>query len=110
MAIKLSDKQQVFTHNIGKLIVWAYEQGYELTFGESYDDDGVGHMKGSTHYIRLAQDFNLFVEGQYITDSNHPAYKRLGAAWKALNPENKWGGDFTKKDGNHFSMLHEGRA
>lgn len=105
--MKLSDAQQEFTHDIGKLIIWAYEQGYELTFGESFDDDGVGHMKGSLHYIRLAQDFNLFKDGVYQTDSE--AYRRLGDAWKALRPENRWGGDFKSKDGNHFSREWEGR-
>ena len=106
--MKLSDAQQVFCLNIAKLIIWAYEQGYELTFGESFDDDGVGHMKNSNHYIRLAQDLNLFKDDVYLTKSE--SYQRLGDAWKALHPLNRWGGDFKNKDGNHFSMLWEGRA
>jgi len=51
---------------LGKLIIKAYELGYELTLGEGYDDDGVGHMKGSMHYIRLAQDLNLFKDGVWL--------------------------------------------
>jgi hypothetical protein len=51
-------------------------------------------------------DFNLFVAGVYMTNSG--AYKPIGEYWKSLNPLNRWGGDFTKPDGNHFSMEHEG--
>ena len=106
--MKLSEAQQIFCYNIGRLILWAHDQGYGLTFGESYDDDGVGHMKNSNHYIRMAQDFCLFIHGEYKTDSE--SYSRLGTAWKALDPLNRWGGDFKSKDGNHFSMKWEGRA
>jgi hypothetical protein len=69
---------------------------------------GTGHMKNSNHYIRLAQDLNLFKESTYISVSDD--YKSLGKYWKSLNPLNRWGGDFKSKDGNHFSMLWKGRA
>lgn len=107
--MKLSEAQRIFTLNVAKLIQWAYEQpSYELTFGESFDDDGIGHMRNSNHYIRLAQDLNLFIDGEYKTNSSD--YHRLGDAWKALNPLNRWGGDFESEDGNHFSMEWKGRA
>jgi hypothetical protein len=100
------DLQNTFAGNISRLILWAQEQGYQVTFGESYDDDNVGHMKGSLHYSRLAQDLNLFRNGKLLTKSED--YKRLGEAWKALHPLNRWGGDFPG-DGNHFSMEYMGR-
>ncbi len=106
--MKLSEAQQIFCLNIAALIYWAYRQGCKLTFGESYDDDGVGHMKNSNHYIRLAQDLNLFKDGIYLTKTED--YARLGQAWKALDPLNRWGGDFKNPDGNHFSMEWEGRS
>ena len=99
--------QQIFTSNIAELIIWAYKAGYELTFGESFDDDGVGHIRNSNHYIRLAQDFCLFWGDKYLKDSE--SYRRLGEKWKSLHPLNRWGGDFDSKDGNHFSMEFEGR-
>ncbi len=34
--MKLSDKQQKFTVMIGKLIQFAHQRGYGLTFGEAY--------------------------------------------------------------------------
>ena len=105
---KLLEMQFIFTFNIAKLILWAADQGYKLTLGEGYDDDNTGHMKGSTHYIRLGQDFNLFVDGKYITDGEHPAFKRIGEAWKSLHSLNCWGGDFKIKDSNHFSMKYGG--
>jgi len=106
--VRLLDAQQAFCLNIAKLVLWAYEQGYEITFGESFDDDGVGHMKNSNHFIRLAQDFNLFEKDKYLRDSE--SYSRLGQAWKALDPINRWGGDFKKPDGNHFSILWDGNS
>ena len=78
-----------------------------MTFGESFDDDGIGHMKRSLHYIRLAQDLCLFKDNEYLTDSDD--YHVLGQFWKRMNPLNRWGGDFASQDGNHFSMEWEGR-
>ncbi len=107
--MKLSEAQQTFCLCIAKLIIWAFNNAdYGLTFGESYDDDRVGHMKNSNHYIRLAQDLNLFKDGMYLSDTE--AYRTLGEHWKTIDPLARWGGDFKSKDGNHFSFLWEGRA
>lgn len=64
-------------------------------------------IRGSLHELRLAIDLNLFINGVYVTDSDK--YKLVADYWKSLNPLNCWGGDFITKDGNHFSMTHEGR-
>jgi hypothetical protein len=106
--MKLLEMQQLFVQNIGKLIAFAYHNKYELTFGESFDDDGIGHMKNSNHYIRLAQDLCLFKDDNYLKNSEE--YYQLGQYWKSLHPLNIWGGDFLNQDGNHFSMLFEGRS
>jgi hypothetical protein len=106
--VKRSDRQAIFTLNTSKLILWADAQEYALTYGEAfrtpemaaiYAAKGIG-IKDSQHCKRLAVDFNLFINGIYRTDSE--SYGRLGMAWEALHPDNRWGGRF--KDGNHFEM------
>ena len=106
--MNLRQKQSLFVYLIGKLIMYAYTlPGVEFTFGESFDDDGIGHMKNSNHYIRLAQDLNLFVDGIYIKDGSNSIYKNLGEKWESYHPLCRWGGRFG--DANHFSLEHEGR-
>ncbi|MHC4179745.1 MAG: M15 family metallopeptidase [Planctomycetota bacterium] len=112
----LRRKQSVFAKNVGKLIAWAYKHGYELTFGETYRTPaqarlnaarGIGIVK-SLHCSRLAIDLNLFINDSYTTTSE--AHEPLGKYWKTLHPLNRWGGDFRRRDGNHYSMTHGGRA
>lgn len=111
----LGEQQQLFTHNIGKLIIFAYEQGLSLTFGDAYRDPRLAALnaaekKGivnSLHTQRLAVDFNLFRKGVYLPKSED--YDQLGTYWKTLDPMNRWGGDFKPvSDGNHFSMTYGG--
>jgi hypothetical protein len=58
-------------------------------------------------------DFNLFVGRSWLRDSM--SHQPLGIYWKSLHPENAWGGDFLDKlgrpkpDGNHYSMIWQGR-
>ncbi|MGO4746249.1 M15 family metallopeptidase [Serratia quinivorans] len=108
----LSEKQQLFTKLIAQLILWADEKGYRLTFGEAYRtpeqarlnaQSGKG-IANSLHSQRLAVDFNLFINGQYQTDS--AAYIELGKFWESIG--GSWGGRFSRPDGNHFSLEHNG--
>jgi hypothetical protein len=112
--MSLSEQQRAFTLNVAKLIQWAYDNGYELTFGEALRTPeqaahnaitGAG-IANSLHLIKLAIDLNLFKDGVYQTDS--AAYKPLGDFWKTLDPINAWGGDFSKPDGNHYSTSYGG--
>ena len=34
--MSLSEKQRLFARYVGMLITFAYQQGYELTFGDAY--------------------------------------------------------------------------
>jgi hypothetical protein len=115
MASELHKMQVTFTDNISYLIGFAYNQGYELTFGEAYrtpEQAALNAKKGtgivnSLHCKRLAVDFNVFKDGEYLTKSED--LKELGEYWKSLNKDNAWGGDFKSlPDGNHFSMSYEG--
>lgn len=108
----LSEKQSLFTVMIAQLILWANDKGYRLTFGEAYrtpEQAAINAKSGkgisnSLHTQRLAVDFNLFINGQYQTDST--AYQPLGEYWESLG--GAWGGRFSKPDGNHFSLAHNG--
>lgn len=88
-------KQSKFAHKVALLILFAYEKGYELTFGDAYAHDG--HRDGSFHYKRLAIDLNLFKAGKYLTKTED--HEPLGLFWKSIG--GSWGGDW--EDGNHYS-------
>lgn len=98
MALRI--QQSLFVKLIGKLIEYAYANGYELTFGDAFATKG--HSKNSKHYERLAIDLNLFKNGEYLqTTEDH---RLLGDYWITLHPDCSWGGNFLNKDGNHYSM------
>jgi hypothetical protein len=111
----LGQQQRIFTRNVGLLIGYAYRQGYELSLGEAtrskeqaalYAAAGIG-TANSLHIDRLAIDLNLFRAGRYLVTT--AAHKPLGDYWKGLHPLNRWGGDWAKSDGNHYSMEYRGR-
>ena len=108
----LGQKQRKFTRMVADLIVFAYEQGYELTFGDAFRDPRVhgpvGQKKSyssanSLHKERLAIDFNLFKDGRFLPQSED--HRPLGEYWESLG--GSWGGRFG--DGNHYSLEHGGR-
>ncbi len=107
--LTLRQTQSLFAKLLGQLIVWIYEQGWEVTLADGFRPDAQGHMKGSLHYQRLAQDLNLFVAGRYM-DTDCPEWQAVGAQWKSYDELCRWGGDFASKDLNHMSITWEGRA
>lgn len=112
MTETLGQKQRRFTRMIGQLIEYAYQNGYELTFGDAYRDPRVHGQVGqrvgyssanSLHKERLAVDFNLFKDGRFLTSSED--HRQLGEYWESIG--GTWGGRFN--DGNHYSLAHGGR-
>lgn len=113
--LTLRQKQSLFTKLAAELILEAYRQGFEVTFGEAYrspeealrlSKTGKGISK-SLHTMRLAIDLQLFKDSKYLTQTEQ--YASLGKWWKAQNPDCRWGGDFkSRPDGNHFSVAHDG--
>jgi D-alanyl-D-alanine carboxypeptidase len=110
----LGQQQRLFPPLVAKLIQFAYAAGYELTFSEAYRTPeqaalnaktgaGIAH---SLHTQRLAIDLNLFKDGVYLMTSE--AYTPLGEYWKTLHHDACWGGNFSKPDGNHFSLTWQG--
>lgn len=108
----LGSKQRRFTKMIAELILWAYENGYELTFGDAYRDPRlhgeVGEKRGygrsrSCHKSRLAVDLNLFKDGVYLATTED--HRPMGEKWESMG--GSWGGHYN--DGNHYSIEHQGR-
>jgi hypothetical protein len=101
----LGDMQREFSLCVGKLIMYAYSLGYEITLGDAYRSPAVkyGHPN-SMHRYRLAIDINLFKEGKYLSKTED--HKELGMFWVKCNPLARWGGSFG--DGNHYSFTYKG--
>lgn len=96
--MSIRETQSLFVQMVGKLIEFAYSNGYQLTFGDTYAT--TGHKEGSFHYKRLAVDFNLFKDGTWLTDTE--SHRPLGEFWESLG--GTWGGRFNHPDGNHYSL------
>lgn len=110
----MSRLQEQFAQDAARLILKAAELGYGVTFGEAYrtpEQAKLNAAKGSgisnsLHTERLAIDLNLFKDGRYITDGE--GHTELGVWWKNHSPNHRWGGDFKKKDFNHYSYSPDG--
>lgn len=110
----LRERQSLFARLVAELIQHAIALGYEVTLGEGWRSPeeaarlaklGIG-SKNSLHPLRLAQDLNLFLDGQWLRDTAD--HRPLGEWWEQQHPDCCWGGRWG--DGNHYSMTHEGRA
>jgi len=109
--MSLGRTQEDFTYALGKLIVWAYEeQEVRLRTGDMFRDPRAhgkwGEKKGygtanSVHKQKLACDLNLFINGEWITDSQHPTWKTLHGHWETLG-----GAKMIPNDANHFSFAY----
>lgn len=113
MSGTLREKQVRFLKQRRKLEEYAESLGYELTLGDAFRDSrlhgdlgvklGYGHPN-SCHKLRLAQDYNLFLGGKWLDKTSD--FEPLGLYWETLSDDARWGGRF--KDGNHFSLEHNG--
>ncbi len=110
----LLNLQLAFPPLVKLLIDKIYADGYACTFGECYRTPqqaalnaaaGIG-IAHSEHTQRLAIDLNLFKDGVYQTESS--AWKPWGDWWVTKHPAARWGGNFSKPDGNHFSLTYGG--
>jgi hypothetical protein len=106
------EKQSRFCLMVSYLIQYAFEQGYELTLGQALRTQaeadanaasGSG-ISASLHCEKLAIDLNLFLGGMYLTSSTE--HEPLGIFWESIG--GTWGGRFSKPDGNHYSLEHNG--
>ena len=114
---ELRDKRILFTRSLTNLVAWGNSQpGWQIALGRDFDEAGekLRHMKGSLHYLGLANDLALYIGGVYQTTTE--AYRKLGDRWKMLHKDLRWGGDFVDKkgkpkpDGNHFSCTYMSKS
>lgn len=97
----LGQRQEEFSHKLGKLLIFAYEKGYKIRMGDVLANEG--HKPNSNHYIKLAADLNLFKDGFYLAATED--HIELGEYWESIG--GSWGGRFG--DGNHYSLEWKGR-
>lgn len=89
--------QWEFAEWVPRLILKAYELGYQVTLGDAYRDPRCPYgSKSSRHKQRLAIDLNLFRDGVYCEDTED--HRELGEWWEEQG--GIWGGRFN--DGNHY--------
>jgi hypothetical protein len=112
----LGQKQRLFSRHVALLILKAYELGYEVSLGEAWRTPeqaranaakGTG-ISNSLHMERLAVDLNLFKDGVFLTKTED--HRELGEWWEKQHELARWGGRFTRPDGNHYSFTHGGRS
>jgi hypothetical protein len=112
----LREARVLFSSLLATLPAKAKELGYELAYHEVYRPEemarlykarGVG-VYPSSHTQGLAADVVLYRDAKYLPLTED--YASLGAYWKGLHPDCRWGGDFKKPDGNHFSLKFQGVA
>lgn len=115
VGVNLLQKQQLFARRLPTLLNWLHENGYEVTFGETWRPPeeasrlartGQG-VSNSLHCTRLAVDLNLWKDGVWLTRTED--FRAPGQYWESLSDADAkccWGGRFG--DGNHFSIEHGG--
>jgi hypothetical protein len=112
----LREKQSIFANLVAELIFQAQEFGYAITLGECLRSSEEAArlaklekgIKNSLHTKSLAIDLNLFRDGKFLDKTED--HKQLGEWWEKQSFGDikcSWGGRF--KDGNHYSIEHEGK-
>ena len=99
--VTLRQKRVLYTNLLAKLLLWINENDIEVAIGQ----DGQKHMAGSLHFVGLANDLIFYKDGVWLQKTDQ--YKKAGEYWESLHPLCCWGGRF--KDGNHFSLTHDGK-
>jgi len=103
--------QWLFLKNVAKLISYGDSIGMVMTGGELYRtkeqqewyvSSGRSWTVAGMHMKRLAIDFNIFVNNVLTWDKGVICV--LGVYWEGLDVRNRWGGNFSTIDVDHFEM------
>lgn len=108
------EQQAAFLTDFAKLVLKAGEFGLVVTAGELmrsqeqqdlYLKAGKTTIKHSIHQDRMAGDLNFFKAGVLTYDKKD--IQPLGDYWESLNPQNRWGGNWTSfVDTPHFERKY----
>lgn len=112
----LREKRVLFSRLLSELVLWIFEQGWEVAYDEvtvhspRWARKGVErilvqdavHKRNSFHHQGLAADLNLYVDGNYISDGDHPVWQALAAKWTSMHEFCTSGVGFG--DANHVSF------
>lgn len=106
MAMSLGKHQEAFSRDFCKLLIKAFELGYDVRIGEVerttitqeyYVKTGRSKTMNSIHLKKCAADVHFFKNGVIC----YP--QELGDYWESLDPLNQWGGNWKSfKDSPHF--------
>lgn len=108
--MELFKQQSLFAFDVAKLLSHIQSKGLYCSFADAYRDpamaaiyakEGKG-IQDSLHCKRLAIDLNIFDATGVFLPQDNATYEELGAFWESLNPLNKWGGKFPRRDLDHF--------
>lgn len=112
----LRQEQSLFAKDILKLLNWAFDNGYEVTFGEaqrSVEQQAI-HVQqkrsktmNSYHIKKLAFDLFFFSSGNLL--ASRTSMQPIGDYWESLSSKNSWGGNWNSfKDIPHFERRYLG--
>jgi hypothetical protein len=102
-----------FTQDVIALLLFVWEKGWRVTFGEAYRpqkmqeiyyEQGKTQTLDSYHLKRLAIDFNFFKpDGDKFTLTyDKDEIQIFGDYWESLDELNTWGGNWEFTDTPHF--------
>lgn len=98
--MSLGMQQEIFAAQVALLIQKAAALGFGVRLGEVqrpaemqklYVSTGRSKTMDSQHLKKLAIDLNLIKEGRLATREE---IRELGDWWEALDPANRWGGNW----------------
>ena len=108
----LGQKQEIFTSNVAKLIMFAEANGLKcrarelqrtIEQQEIYLKNGKSKTAKSNHLNSCAIDIYFFKNGKMLENKNEMQF--LGDYWESLHQENTWGGNYKLfLDCPHFEM------
>ena len=105
----LLNRQKLFAQLATDLMAHILAEGYEFTFGmalRSREEAARLGFPNSNHTRGLAIDLNLFRGDVYLDRTED--HRAIGEWWERQHELCRWGGRFSRPDGNHYSLAHEG--